>query len=221
MQDVLRSMLFVPGDSEKKMAKGSGNPADALILDLEDSVSAERLPFARGLVNDYLKSHTDRDRQQVWVRINPLSSPFSLPDLAAVVSGAPDGILLPKTYSAQEVITLDHYLSALEQREGVPPGSTRILTVATETPQGVLTLATYTGCSPRLAGLTWGAEDLAAAIGASTNRDENGEYALTYRLARSLCLLAAQSAGVQALDTLTADFRDTELLRREVRAARR
>ena len=221
MQDTLRSMLFVPGDSEKKMAKGSANPADALILDLEDSVAAERLPFARGLVLEYLKAHTDRARQQVWVRINPLSNPLCLADLAAVVGGAPDGILLPKTFTAQDVVTLDHYLSALEQREGVGVGTTRILTVSTETAQGTLTLAGYVGCSPRLAGLTWGAEDLSAALGASTNREDDGEYAFTYRMARSLCLVAAHAAGVQALDTLTADFRDEARLRREVREARR
>jgi len=221
MQTPLRSMLFVPGDSEKKLAKAETGEADALILDLEDAVAPERLPFARGLVLEHLRRTPRGGRQQRWVRINPLSSAAALPDLAAVVAGAPDGIVLPKTRTAEDVGRLDHYLTALEQREGVPVGSTRIVTVATETAVAVLTMHGYVGCSPRLAGLTWGAEDLSAALGASTNRDESGEFALTYRIARSLCLLTAHAAEVQAIDTLTADFRDGERLRREVRAARR
>jgi citrate lyase subunit beta/citryl-CoA lyase len=225
MPATLRSMLFVPGDSDKKLNKAAAGQADALILDLEDAVTAERLPFARGLVTDYLRSTKAGGQQQRWVRINPLTDPMADPkplaDLAAVVAGAPDGILLPKTRSAADVVLLDHYLTVLEQREGVALGATRIITVSTETAQAVLTMQGYVGCSARLAGLTWGAEDLSAAIGAATNREESGEYAFTYRMARSLCLVAAHAAEVQAIDTLTTDFRDTDLLRREVRAARR
>lgn len=207
MQMALRSMLFVPGDSEKKLTKASGGAADALILDLEDAVTADRLPAARTIVRDYLAASRNVVSQQRWVRINPLANPAALADLAAVTRGAPNGILLPKTQSATDVIKLDYLLSALEEREGIPVGSTRIMAVSTETPAAVLTMQTYIGCSPRLAGMTWGAEDLSAAIGASTNRDESGELAFTYRMARSLCLIAAHAASVQAIDTLTADFR--------------
>jgi citrate lyase subunit beta / citryl-CoA lyase len=217
----IRSMLFVPGDSEKKLAKATAGDADALILDLEDAVTADRLPFARELVRDYLAGRRNQSRQQTWVRVNPLSTPQSLVDLAAVVAGGPDGIVVPKVESCADVIRLDHYLTALEQRDDIPGGSIRIIPVATETPKAVFALNGYANCSPRLAGLTWGAEDLSAAIGAATNRDDSGEWTLTYRLARSLCLMAAHAAEVQAIDTLTADFRDHERLRREVRNARR
>ena len=218
---LLKSMLFVPGDSEKKMAKAHGTRASALILDLEDAVSIERIDIARDMTREYLASHTDRVRQQVWVRVNPLSTPLALPDLAAVVGGAPDGIVLPKVESAQDVVRLDHYLTALEQRDGVAHGTVRILVVATETPQAGFALDSYRGVSPRLAGLTWGAEDLSTAIGASTNRSEDGEFEFTYQVARALCLLGAHAAGVQAVDTLSVDFRDAERLKRDVRASRR
>ena len=218
---MLKSMLFIPGDSEKKMIKGNGSNADALILDLEDSVASDRTALARDMVRDYLRSHADRGRQELWVRINPLSTDKALPDLAAIVAGAPDGIMLPKSGSAADVIALDHYLSALEQREGVAVGSIRILPVATETPGALFTLNSYQGASARLAALTWGAEDLAAAMGAASNRLENGEYEFTYLLARSLCLAAAHAAGVQAIDTVTTDFRNTDKLIAEVRASRR
>ena len=218
---LLKSMLFVPGDSEKKMAKAHGTRASALILDLEDAVSIERIDIARGMTREYLASHGDRARQQVWVRVNPLSTPLALPDLAAVVGGAPDGIVLPKVESVQDVVRLDHYLTALEQRDGVAHGTVRILVVATETPQAVFALDSYRGVSPRLAGLTWGAEDLSTAIGASTNRSEDGEFEFTYQVARSLCLLGAHAAGVQAVDTLSVDFRDAQRLERDVRASRR
>ena len=218
---ILRSMLFVPGDSEKKLSKGAGTGADALILDLEDSVSVERIEIARGMVRDYMRARPDRSKQQLWVRINPLSTPLSLPDLAAIMPGGPDGIVLPKTESPEDVRTLDHYLTALEVREGLPAGNTRIITVSTEVPGAVFSLGGYAGVSKRLAGLTWGAEDLSTAIGASTNRDDSGAFELTFRIARSLCLLAASHAGVQAIDTLTVDFRDSKALSLEVRRARR
>lgn len=217
----IKSFLFVPGDSEKKMGKARTTNANALILDLEDSVAVERIATARTMVRDFLAGNPERSHQQLWVRINALSSPLSLPDLAAIVSGAPDGIMLPKVQSAQDVITLDHYLSALEQREGIAPGSIRILPVVTETPGAMFTLQSYLGCSPRLAGLTWGAEDLSAAIGAASNRVESGEYEFTYQLARSLCLLAAHAAGVQAIETISTNFRDQDALLRDVRASRR
>ena len=216
----LKSLLFVPGDSEKKLAKAASTGADALLLDLEDAVSQDRLPIARGLVLDYLKSH-DRSSQQVWVRINPLNTPLSLPDLVAVMPGKPDGIVLPKPLNASDVLQLDHFLSALEQREGINAGHTRILPVATEVAGALFSLNTYAGCSARLAGLTWGAEDLATAVGASSNKKDNGEFDDTFVLARSLCLLAAAHAGVQAIDTLSVDFRHADSLQADVQRAKR
>jgi citrate lyase subunit beta/citryl-CoA lyase len=218
---LLKSLLFVPGDSEKKLGKAMATGASALILDLEDSVSIERIDVARGMVRDYLGQNRDRTKTQVWVRINPLDTALSLPDLVAVVQARPDGILLPKVHSARDVVLLDHYLTALEARDGGAVGSIRIIPVATETPQAMFNAGSYEGASPRLAGLTWGAEDLATAVGASTNRTENGEYEFTFQLARSLCLLGAHAAGVQAIDTITPDFRDHARLEREVRASRR
>jgi citrate lyase subunit beta/citryl-CoA lyase len=217
----MRSFLFVPGDSERKLAKGAASGADALVLDLEDSVPADRLGTARTMVREYLGSHRDRSRQQLWVRINPLSTDKALPDLAAIAGGTPDGILLPKANSGADVVVVGHYLSALEVREGIPQGSIRIFAIATETAPALFALGTFAGCSPRLAGITWGAEDLSAALGASTNRDEKGELEFTYRLARSLCLAGAVAAGVQPLDTVFVDFRDPQGLGAEARAAAR
>ena len=204
----LRSLLFVPGDSERKLAKGESSGADALILDLEDSVAPDRTAFARGLVRGYLDGRRDRTSQQLWVRINPLATEKALPDLAAIVGGAPDGIILPKPDGAAEVTLLGHYLAALEVREGLAPGGIRIVPVATETARAIFTLGSYAGCSPRLAGLTWGAEDLVAALGASTNQAPSGGYGFTYELARSLCLAGAVAAEVQPVDTVFVDFRD-------------
>jgi citrate lyase subunit beta/citryl-CoA lyase len=218
---MLKSLLFVPGDSEKKLTKAAGSAASALILDLEDAVSLDRIEIARGMVTEYLRGRADRKRQQLWVRINPLPTAMSMPDLIAAVKGAADGILLPKVESGKDILALDHYITALEQREGVAPGSIRIMAVSTETPQALFAFDSYRNVSPRLAGLTWGAEDLSTAIGASTNRVDGGEYEFTYQLARSMCLLGANAAGVQAIDTLTPDFRDRERLQREVRASRR
>ncbi len=218
----LRSMLFVPGDSERKLAKASAGPADALILDLEDAVAKERLPLARGMVAEFLKASRGRVRPpQLWVRINPLSTPDALPDLAAIVGGAPDGIVLPKTDSGADATLLGHYLTALETREGIEPGAIRILAVATETPAAMFTLGSFAGSTPRLYGLTWGAEDLPAAVGASTNLDDTGQLDFTYRLARSLCLLGAGAAGVEPVDTVYTDFRDSAGLLRNAQAARR
>ncbi len=216
----LRSLLFVPGDSERKLEKGIGSKADALILDLEDAVAPSRTHIARGMVLEYLKSRPDRSQQQLWVRINPLSTPAALLDLV-VVGGAPDGIVLPKVLSAQDVTQLSHYLDALEVREGVPQGSIRIIPVATETAQAIFTLGGYAGCSPRLAGLTWGAEDIAAALGASTNRRANGEYDHVFQLARALCLTGAAAADVQPIDTIFGDFSDPAGLEADAKYARR
>ena len=209
---IIRSWLFVPGDSERKLEKGRGNAADALILDLEDSVSDDRQEIAREMVRDYLKANSERGRQQLWVRINPLDTELSLPDLAAVMPGAPDGIVLPKVYSAADVNTLDNYLDALETREGLELGSTKILCVATETAASLLTFHTYLeGVSDRLVAMTWGGEDLAAALGASDNRNPTtGEYDDPYLMAKSLCLTTSRAIEAQPVGVVYVDFRDLE-----------
>lgn len=204
----VRSMLFVPADSERKMAKGADCGADALILDLEDAVAPSRTHIAREMALEYLRARRDRSSQQIWVRINPLDTDASLLDLVVVAAGAPDGLVLPKVRSAADVVKLSHYLDALEVRDGVERGSIRIMPVATETPQALFTLNSYEGCSARLAALTWGAEDIAAALGASTNRRPDGEYDSIYQLACALCLAGAHAAGVQPIDTIWPDFKD-------------
>jgi citrate lyase subunit beta/citryl-CoA lyase len=216
----VRSMLFVPADSEKKLAKGADTGADALILDLEDAVAPSRTHIARGMALEYLCGRPDRSKQQLWVRINPLDTEAALLDLV-VAAGAPDGIVLPKVRGAAEVVKLSNYLDALEVREGVAKGSIRIMPVATETPQALFTLGSYEGCSARLAAITWGAEDIAAALGASTNRRPDGEYDQVYQLACALCLTGAHAAGVQPIDTIWADFKDDAGLARDAQQARR
>jgi citrate lyase subunit beta/citryl-CoA lyase len=214
----MRSMLFVPADSERKLARGLESGADALILDLEDSVAAANRPTARRLAREFLDTHRP-DRILRYVRINPLASGLALDDLAATVAGRPDGILLPKCLP-EDVRTLDHYLSAFEAAAGIPVAATRIVAIATETPQAVFALGGYAGMSPRLEAITWGAEDLSACLGGN-NKTIDGEYDGPYRLARSLCLLAAAAAGVVAIDTIYTDFKDPEGLKAECLAARR
>jgi len=215
---MIRSFLFVPADSERKLARGLESGADALILDLEDSVAATNRPTARKLAREFLEAHGPGKIGR-YVRINPLASGLALDDLATTVAGRPDGILLPKCLP-DDVRTLDHYLSAFEAASGSPVGATRIVAIATETPQAVFALGNYAGSSPRLEAITWGAEDLAACLGGN-NRTIDGLYDGPYLLARSLCLLAAAAAGVAALDTIYTDFRDVEGLKAECAAARR
>ncbi len=227
----MRSFLFVPGDSERKQAKALATAADALILDLEDSVDVTQLPAARARIRELLRSKSQGPvKQQLWVRVNALSSGLLLEDLASVMpdkgEGGPDGVVLPKVSSLREVEEVAHYLTALEVRGAREPGSTRIMIIATETPRGVLALGTYPEkitptVSQRLAALTWGAEDLGAALGVTTRVDGNGAPTLTFQVARTSCLLAAVAIGVQAIDTVQVDFRNKEGLARELDSARR
>ncbi len=214
----MRSLLFVPADSGRKLARALESGADALILDLEDSVAVANRPTARRQAREFLAAH-GRERIRRYVRINPLASGLALDDLAATVAGRPDGILLPKCLP-EDVRTADHYLSAFEAACGAPVGAIRVIAIATETPAAVFALGDYAGVSPRLEAITWGAEDLSAVIGGS-NRTIEGEYDGPYRLARSLCLLAAAAAGVIAIDTIYTDFRDEAGLTAECLAARR
>ena len=220
---IIRSWLFVPGDSERKMEKARGNPADALIVDLEDSVSNDRQAVARDMSCAYLRERADRSKQQLWVRINPLDTDLALPDLAAVMPGRPDGICLPKVYSAKDVNRLCNYLSALEVREGIEEGATKILCVATETAASLMTFHTYLeGVSKRLTALTWGGEDLSAALGASDNRHPvSGDYDDPYLLARSFALAASRAIDVQPVGVVYPNFRDSEGFEREALRDRR
>ncbi|MAL77722.1 MAG: CoA ester lyase [Sneathiella sp.] len=220
---MLRSWLFVPGDDERKMTKAVGGEADALLFDLEDAVADERQEIARQMVADILTANPDRSRQQLWVRINPLDSELSLPDLAAVMRGKPDGIILPKTYSAADVNRLGDFLSALEAREGIDQGATKILCVATETASSLVTFESYIrDVTDRLVGLTWGGEDLAAALGASDNRHPvTGDYDEPYLLARTFTLATARAIDAQPVGSVFVDFRNLEGLEKECLRDRR
>jgi citrate lyase subunit beta/citryl-CoA lyase len=215
---ILRSLLFVPADSEKKLAKSKSSPADALILDLEDSVAAENRPAARALVKEFLQ---EKQAQAIWVRINPLGSEDFIRDIEAVTASKPAGFVVPKPDGPQALNVIDAHLITRETAAGLPHGSIKLLPVATETPIAAMSLQDYRFPPPRLAAMTWGAEDLSAAIGAATNRDESGEFLLTYKIVRSLCLIAAKAADVPAIETLYADFRDAKGLERAARAAQR
>jgi citrate lyase subunit beta/citryl-CoA lyase len=217
----IRSFLFIPGDSEKKLGKADGTGADALILDLEDAVSPENKPLARQLVPAFLRDRPRSKRTtQIWVRINPLDTDSALSDLSAVVGAFPDGLMLPKANGPEDVLKLSHYLDVMERHSGIELESIKILPVATETAIAPFRLGDYarTGL-PRLLGITWGAEDLSAAIGASSNLDASGQWTHTYQMVRSLTLLAAYAAGVQAVDTLYVNFRDEAGLRASSRAS--
>jgi len=215
---ILRSLLFVPADSEKKLAKSKSSPADALILDLEDSVAAENREKARGLVREFLK---EKHPQSIWVRVNPLDSADFRRDIEAVVGLAPAGLVIPKPDGPHILNVIDAHLITLEQDAGLPIGGIGLLPVASETPVAALSLQDYRSKPPRLTALSWGAEDLSAAVGASTNRDADGEFLLTYKIVRTMALLAAKAAGVDAIETLHADFRDAKGLERVARAAQR
>lgn len=211
-----RSFLFVPADSERKLAKADAAGADALILDLEDSVAPDARVRARQLAAEYLQG-----RANVWVRINPLDSRDSTADLEAVVPAGPAGIVLPKPRSAADAIALSRRIDALEQQHEIELGLTRIIALCTERPEALFTLNGYAGATDRLFALSWGAEDLSVAVGASRNRDEQGNWLPLYETARSFCLLAAAAAEVTALDTVFTDFRDESGLVRYASRARR
>ena len=219
----LRSLLFIPGDSDKKLAKVAGCGADAVILDLEDSVATTGKEAARRMVADFLFGF-DRSAAaapQLWVRINPLASGLAESDLAAVVPSRPDGIMLPKPDGPEDCARLSSLLDHMELAHGVAPGSIGIIPVASETAIAPFRLGDYaTAGLTRLHGLTWGAEDLSAALGATGNRDAEGEWLFTYRLVRSLTLMAAHAAGVPAIETLHADFKDAKGLLASSRQAR-
>ena len=217
----LRSMLFVPGDSERKLAKAQAVAADALIVDLEDSVDTARKEAARALCIEFSQQRSSLRARSLWIRINGPGDGNFADDVAAAVRARADGIVLPKPRGAADVLALSELLDFVEGRVERQAGATKILPIVTETAASVLALGDYARGGHRLAALTWGAEDLSAALGATTAVDENGNWLPLYALARSLCVLGAAAAGVPAIDTVYTEVRDLEGLRRSAAAARR
>lgn len=216
----MRSQLFVPGDSEKKFARACLSGADVLFLDLEDAVAPSMKQAARAMVAGWVDRAADV-APRLFVRINPLPTGLAEDDLAAVVRPGLAGILVPKADGAADIARLAAMIDPLEAKAGMAPGSVKIIVVATETPAAMFALGSYTPPHPRLVGLTWGAEDLASAIGATANKEADGGWTEPYRLARSLCLFAAASAGVMPIETLYANYRDTAGLEADCRRSRR
>jgi citrate lyase subunit beta/citryl-CoA lyase len=217
----LRSLLFVPADSDRKLAKSIASTADVLILDLEDAVAESRKAAARSMAAEFISTQHGKVGGSLFVRINPLDTALAMPDLATVVVPGLAGILLPKTRGAADLERLGHGLDALEARAGLPNGTVKIIPVATETPQAMLNMQGFSRPIPRLAGVTWGAEDLSAAVGAVSNKEEDGTYSPLYQWANSLCLAAAAAAGVPPIDTVHTDFRDAAGLATACAASRR
>lgn len=216
----MRSFLFVPADSDKKLAKAAEAGADALILDLEDSVALSNKTAARDRARDYLAS-APAGGSKVCVRMNALDTPLWQDDLRAVVPHRPHAIMVPKTNSGDCIRKVAAALDGIEKEAGIAGGTTKLFCVATETAASLFALGTYAGSSARLFAMTWGAEDLSAALGARTNKDEAGNYTEPYRLARTLTLLGAVAANVIPLDGVYKDFRDEAGLERESREAAR
>ncbi len=215
----MRSLLFVPGDRPERFAKAQASGADAIIIDLEDAVAPSVRPGARTNIAEYLRA--GERSVPVWVRINPVQTDDSLIDLAAVVASRPDGIVLPKARTGADLVQLDHWLEVLETQQGQQRGSTRVIALITETATAMLSGSTFAHPPVRVVGYTWGAEDLAADVGAAANRDKEGEFEFTFRMARAHCLLVAAAAGVDAYDTTDVDFKDAAAIERRAQAARR
>ncbi|WP_134495403.1 HpcH/HpaI aldolase/citrate lyase family protein [Microvirga pakistanensis] len=218
----MRSLLFVPGDSPKKLEKALASGADVLLIDLEDSVDLTAKQEARRVTAGFIAEHrAEPERPRLFVRVNGLTTGLIDADLDGVMTAAPDGIVLPKSVGGADVAHLGAKLAVREAEFGLGDGMTRILAIATENAAGIFALGTYGGASHRLMGLTWGGEDLSADLGAETNRDQGGAYTDPYRLARSLTLFGAAAAGIDAIDSVFTNFRDMEGLAAECRAARR
>ena len=213
MTRLRRTVHFVPGANEKMLHKSLALEADSLVLDLEDAVTPENKDSARETVTDWLKN-VDFGRQERMVRMNPLDTPWGVTDLEVTMQGRPDSYLVPKIKTRDDLLKIDTILSRMEKEYGYPPGEVKLVVLATETPEGLLNIKDFGSC-PRIDALSWGAEDLSAAIGARRNRGEDGTFLEVFRYARIMTLLAATAAGVQPLDTVFVDIRDSEGLRRE------
>jgi len=217
----MRSLLFVPGDSERKLEKGFASEADVLLIDLEDSVAPQNKAAARALAADMIRARREGAKAAIYVRVNDFSSGLIDQDLQAVIAARPDGIMLPKAGGLTDIERLSAKLRVQEAVNGLSDGATRILPIVSETAAGVFGAATYGRGNQRLSGVTWGAEDLSAAIGARATRDDTGRYTDLFRLARSLTLLAASAAETAAIDTVFVNFRDSAGLRAECLEAER
>ncbi len=216
----MRSLLFVPGDSEKKLAKGFGSDTDVLLVDLEDSVSAENKAAARELAREFILTERARTRARIFVRVNDLATGETERDLDGIMPARPDGIMLPKCTGFADVEQLSAKLRVHEAENGLEDGVTRIIPLITETAASVLAASSYRPHT-RFCGMTWGAEDLSASIGARAARDQSGQYTDVFRLARALTLLAASASEVPAIDTVFPNFRDEDGFRAECIAAER
>jgi citrate lyase subunit beta/citryl-CoA lyase len=209
-----RSLHFVPGGNEKMIARALTLPADGLILDLEDAVPPDRKAATRPIVRQWLEKLDFHGRER-WIRMNPLASGLGRADLEETIAGRPDGYVVPKPGSAADVRAVAEQLDRLEPRHGVDHGATRLVLIATETPQGLLNIKEIAAASPRVVALSWGVEDLGAAMGLGRVRDAEGRYLDIPRHARVMCALAAAAAGVEAIDTVYTDIADLDGLRRE------
>ncbi|MEG9267524.1 HpcH/HpaI aldolase/citrate lyase family protein [Qipengyuania sp. Mu-71] len=216
----MRSWLFAPGDSVKKMTKAAEGDADIVLFDLEDAVVESGKASARAAIAEFLAGKSAEERARLWVRINPLDGEWTADDLAAIMPARPGGIMLPKSRGRGDVEELDRQMTALEVENGIAPGSTPVIALVTETAAAMFTTGDYGG-APRLAAMTWGAEDLADSLGAQSNKDFDGDFAFTYKLARSLCLLGAAAAEVVPVETIDTNFRDLEALRKRAIEVRR
>ena len=218
---IARSWLFVPGDSERKLARAMSSDADAIIVDLEDAVLPERKDLARRITAEWLRARRGERGPAPWLRVNPLRSGLIAEDLAAVMPAALAGVVLPKTASVDDLWALDGLLSNLEQEYDLNPATIGLLAIATETAQSIAALSGYSEVPKRLRAISWGAEDLSVELGAAANRDAEGELFLTYRIVRSLAQIAAAQAGVAALETIYPEFNDDAGLSRIAVLARR
>ena len=217
----MRSLLFVPGDSEKKLEKGFQSGADVVIVDLEDSVAPANKATARSVTAEFIAARRKETAAKLYIRVNDLSTGLTDDDLAAVVGVAPDGIMLPKANSSMDATHLSAKLRVHEAQQGLTDGATKIIAIMTETAAGALAAPTWRDVNPRLSALTWGAEDLSASIGARATRDDRGRYTDVFRFARTMTILAASASEVAAIDTVFVNFRDTDGLRAECDEAER
>ncbi|HWK95465.1 MAG TPA: CoA ester lyase [Pseudolabrys sp.] len=218
----MRSLLFVPADAGAKLDKAMASGADAVIIDLEDSISPERKPAAREAAREYLKAHIGKaERPRLFVRINGLDTGMTDADLESILPGKPDAVLFPKAEGGESVVHLDAKLTAQEAIAGVTAGSIKVLAQNVESAAGLFLAGTFKDASPRLIGMTWGPEDLSAELGAESNRDDKGILTEPYRFARSVCLFGAAAAKLPAIETVYVDFRNSEGLRRDTIDARR
>jgi len=213
---VRRSLHFVPGGQEKMIAKALTLPADGLILDLEDAVPSLLKPATRPIVRRWLET-LDFGGRERWVRMNPIFTEHAVPDLEETIAARPDGYVVPKPRTAEDVRRIVAQIERLEEKHGLPFGSTKLILIATETPQGLLNIGEVAAASPRIVAISWGIEDLSAAMGLPRVRDEAGRYLDIPRYARVMCAVAASAAGVEALDTVYTEIPDLEGLRRECR----